>query len=95
MRAQRTDDVVGSVLDRMEHHARTTKLAILGAAAVEGLLLVIALLKVNWADGTHVLLFIFSILGYTIVALGLIALGAHVSRVGGRVVAALDDRGPR
>lgn len=94
MHAQRTEDVVAGVLDRMEHHVRMTRLAILGAAAVEGLLLVIALLKVNWADTTHVLLFIFSILGYTIVALGLVALGAHVSRVGARVVAALDHRGP-
>lgn len=95
MQQQRTADVVGSVLDRMERHARTTKLAILGAAAIEGLLMAVALLKVNWADDTHVLLFVFSVLGYTIVALGLVALGAHVSRVGARVVAALDtlDRG--
>lgn len=91
MKAQEQSDVVRGVLDRMEHHARLTRLAILGAAAVEGLLLIIALLRVNWADDTQVLLFIFSVLGYTIVALGLVALGAHVSRVGARVVAALDD----
>jgi hypothetical protein len=95
MRAKATEDVVAGVLDRMDHHARMTKLAILGAAAVEGLLMVIALLKVDWADSTHVLLFVFSVLGYTIVALGLVALGAHVSRVGARVVAALDGRSPR
>ncbi|HSA54464.1 MAG TPA: hypothetical protein VLE53_02115 [Gemmatimonadaceae bacterium] len=95
MQAQQKPDVVASVLDRMEHHARLAKLAVLGAAAVEGLLLLIALLTVNWADDTHVLLFIFSVLGYTIVALGLVALGAHVSRVGARVVAALDDRASR
>jgi hypothetical protein len=95
MQAHPTQDVVTGVLDRMEQHARTTKLAILGAVAVEGLLMVIALLKVNWADTMQLLLFIFSVLGYTIVALGLVALGAHVSRVGARVVAALDDRGRR
>jgi hypothetical protein len=93
MQEQRTEDVVTGVLDRMERHARTTRLAILGAAGVEGLLMVIALLKVDWADDTHVLLFVFSVLGYTIVALGLVALGAHVSRVGARVVTALDERG--
>jgi hypothetical protein len=75
----------------MERHAQMTKLAIFGAAAVEGLLLVVALLMVNWTDNTHVLLFIFSVLGYTIVALGLVALGAHISRVGAQIVAALDD----
>ena len=91
MQAQEKSDVVRGVLDRMEHHARLTRLAILGAAAVEGLILVVALLRVNWADDTHVLLFIFSVLGYTIAALGLVALGAHVSRVGARVVAALED----
>jgi hypothetical protein len=85
-------EVVTGVLDRMERDARMMKLAILGAAAVEGLLLVIALLRVNWSDDTHVLLFIFAVLGYTIVALGLVALGAHVSRVGARVVTALDER---
>ena len=92
MQAQRPPDVVTSVLDRMEHHARMTKLAILAAAAVEGLLLVIALLTVNWSDSTHILLFILAVLGYTILALGLVALGAHVSRVGARVVAAINGQ---
>jgi len=93
MHGQPTDDVVTGVLDRMEHHARTARLAILGAAAAEGLLMLIAIFKMNWDDSTHILLFIFAILGYSIIALGLVALGAHVSRVGARVVAALEDRG--
>ena len=95
MQSHRPDDVVAGVLDQMEHHARRMKLAVAAAAAVEGLLMVVALLSVNWSDRTHVLLFIFSVLGYTIVALGLVALGAHISRTGARVVAALDDRGGR
>jgi hypothetical protein len=90
MNAHRREDVVAGVLDRMEHHARMMRLAVLGAGALEGLLLVLALLKVNWADDTHVLLFIFAVLGYSIIVLGLVALGAHISRVGARVVAALD-----
>ncbi len=88
-----SDDVVTGVLNRMEHNARTRRLAILGAAAAEGLLMLIAILKLDWRDSTQVLLFVFAVLGYTIVALGFIALGAHVSRVGARVVAALDERG--
>ena len=91
MRPQRPDDVVTGVLDQMEQHARRIRLAVLGAAAVEGLLMVVALMTVDWGNSTHVLLFVFSVLGYTIVALGLVALGAHVSRVGARIVAALGD----
>ena len=48
----------------------------------------------DWRNETQVLLFVLSILGYTIVALGLAALGAHVSRVGARVVAALEAQRP-
>lgn len=86
------DSIRAGVLDRMERGARLTRLAILGAAAVEGLLIVIAILRVDWQNDTQVLLFLFSILSYTIIALGLVALGAHVSRVGARVVAALEGR---
>ena len=68
------------------------RLAILGAVAVEGLLLIFALLRVDWANDTQVLLFVLAVLGYTIIALGLAALGAHVSRVGARVVAAVGGR---
>ena len=76
----------------MDQHARRVRLSVIGAAMVEGLLMVIALLRIDWRNNMQVLLFVFSVLGYTIVALGLAALGAHVSRVGARVVAALDGR---
>ena len=87
-------EIVAGVLNRMDRHARMVRLAILAAAAVEGMLMVVALLKVDWKNQTQVLLFIFAVLGYTIVALGLAALGAHVSRVGARVVAALEGTRP-
>jgi Kef-type K+ transport system membrane component KefB len=89
-----SDEIVSGVLDRMDRHARRVHLAILAAAMVEGLLMVIALLKVDWKNQTQVLLFLFAVLGYTIVALGMVALGAHVSRVGARVVAALEAARP-
>jgi len=76
----------------MDQHAQRVRLAVIGAAMVEGLLMLVALLKIDWKNDTQVLLFVFSVLGYTIVALGLAALGAHMSRVGARVVAALDGR---
>jgi hypothetical protein len=84
--------LVPGVLTRMDRDARRVRMAVIAAAMLEGVLLVIALLKIDWKNETHVLLFVFAVLGYTIVALGLAALGAHVSRVGARVVAALDRR---
>jgi hypothetical protein len=78
----------------MDRQAQRVRLAVYGAAGVEGVLLVVALLAMDWRNETQVLLFVFSILGYTIMALGMVALGAHVSRVGMRVVAALERQGP-
>ena len=83
---------IPGVLARMDRHARRVRAAVIAAAMVEGLLLVMALLMIDWKNTTQVLLFVFSVLGYTIIALGLAALGAHVSRVGARVVAALERR---
>lgn len=92
MRNQHPDDMVTGVLDRMEAHARTRRLAIIGAGMAEGALLMIAILTLDWQNRTQVLMLIFAVLGYTIIVLGLIALGAHMSRVGERVVAALDEQ---
>lgn len=76
----------------MDRHTQRVRLTVLVAAMMEGLLMVVALLRVDWKNDTQVLMFVFAILGYTIIALGLAALGAHVSKVGARVVAALDGR---
>ena len=92
MQAGKQSAAVSSVLAQMDRDAQRVRLAVIGAAMIEGLLMVIAILKLDWKNGTQVLIFVFSVLGYTIIALGLAALGAHVSRVGARVVAALDGR---
>jgi hypothetical protein len=86
------DTLVTGVLERMDRHNQRMRLAILAAAFFEGLLLVIAILKLDWGNDTQVLLFLFSVLSYSILAFGLVALGAHVSRVGAQVVAALEGR---
>lgn len=92
MRESNGNSAVPGVLAQMDRHAQRVRLAVLAAAMIEGLFLIIALLKIDWNNDTHVLLFACSVLGYTIVVLGIAALGAHVSRVGARVVAALDAR---
>ena len=93
MPSDRSSDPVSSVLDRIEQHSRHVRLAVLGAAAVEALLLVVCLTLIDWQNDLHVLLFLLSVLTYSVIALGLLALAAHVSRVGARVVAALDSSG--
>lgn len=84
-------DPVASVLDRAERHARNTRLTVLGAAAVEGVLLLLALLIIDWKSPTHVLILLGTTLVCSVLGLGLLALGNHVSRVGARVVAALES----
>lgn len=86
------DTLVADVLARMDRHERRMQLLVIGAAVVEALLMIVAVLKVDWHDDTQSLLFIFSVLSYTLLALGMMALGTHVSRVGARVVAALAER---
>lgn len=92
MSSKRDDDTIAGILDRLDRQARLSRLALFGAVAVEGLLLVLVLLLTDWSDGGQRLLVVVGILGYTIVVLGLAALAAHVSRVGARIVAALDPR---
>jgi hypothetical protein len=94
MSGTKESSAVPGALARMDRQAQRVRLAVYGAAGVEGVLLVVALLAMDWRNETQVLLFVFSILGYTIMALGMVALGAHVSRVGMRVVAALERQRP-
>ena len=84
------DAIREGVLNKMERQASMIRLALIGAMGVEALMLGVALRLIDWQDKTHVLIFVTAILGYTIVALGLAALGAHVSRASNRVVAVLE-----
>ena len=90
MNKQSVDAIREGVVRRMEQQAQTVRLAVLGAAGIEALMLGIAITLIDWKDRTHVLLLVFSVLGYTIVLLGLAALGAHVSRASNRIVAVLE-----
>jgi hypothetical protein len=78
------------VLDRIERHARNVRFAIFGAALAEAALMAIALLKLDFSNRFEVLVFVLFVLTYTVIGLGLIALGAHVSRIGDRVLAAIE-----
>lgn len=90
--AMATEKSVADILDRMDRQARMGRAALIGALGVEALLLGLILWLTDWNDEGQRLLVIVGILGYSIIVLGLAALGAHVSRVGARIVAALDPR---
>ena len=85
------DRVRASVLDRMERSDRLVRGAVLLGALFELLLFVVAFLIIDWRDPLQRLVFVLAITGYTIVVLGLVAVGGHVTRVGDRVLAALED----
>jgi hypothetical protein len=72
--------VRSEALNRMERSERHFKLAFYGAFVFEGLFLVAFLLKANLRDPLHLLLLISTVASYTIIIIGLVALGAHVSR---------------
>jgi hypothetical protein len=90
MPADRLDEIRATVLDQMERSDRNVRLAVYGAAALELVLFAVAIVMVDWSARLERLAFVFSVLTYTIVALGLAALGAHVTRTAGRIVIALD-----
>ena len=95
MSQQRVDDVRAGVLRTMERQATIIRATLLGAMVIEALMLGLALRLIDWHDRTHTLIFVMAVLGYTIVALGLVALGAHVTRVSNRVVSVLESIAPR
>ena len=86
----RLDAIRGAALDRVEKRERAFKAVFLGAAVVEGGMLAAFLLLADLSNRLHLLLLVASMLVYLTLALGLVALGVHVSRVGERVLMAVE-----
>lgn len=84
------DAIRGEALARVERGERNFKLAFFGGVAFEALFLVALLLAADLSNRTHVLLLVATVGGYTVVVLGLVALGAHVSRSVARVLKAVE-----
>jgi hypothetical protein len=84
------DGIRVSALERIERSERNYKAAFFGAAAIEALFLPGFLLLADFSDRLHLLLLLSTIAVYTIVALGLLALGSHVSRNTLRVLRAIE-----
>ncbi|HET9231794.1 MAG TPA: hypothetical protein VFO00_10935 [Vitreimonas sp.] len=73
-------DLARHTLDRIERSQRNFKLALAGAVMIEALLLGALLLLTDFGDRLQALVFVSAVGGYTLIALGLIMLGAHVDR---------------
>ena len=69
---------------------RNFKLAFFGGVAFEAVFLVVLLLAADLSNRTHLLILVATVGGYTVVVLGLVALGAHFSRGVARVLKAVE-----
>lgn len=80
MTTERTSNPTGDALDRIDRAERHYKQAFLAAVIVEAVMLPVYLLLADFSNRTHVLLLVAMVATYTIVGIGLVALGAHVNR---------------
>jgi len=77
-------------LDRLDRANSRFTLVIVAAATIEAALMLLVLRYIDFSDPLHRLVFLLAMLTYFTLALGLIALGAHVSRVQERLLTALE-----
>lgn len=98
MSSQDLDRMRGATLDHIERSDRAKIAAIAVAAVGEAAFLVGFLWLADLTNRLHLLLFISTVAIYGLLALGLIALGAHVSRCAERVLRGMEllrQRGPQ
>lgn len=86
------DTVRAAALARIDRSERNFKLAFFAAALVESAFVVTFLLLADLSNRMHVLLLISTVSSYSIVVLGLVALGAHINRGIARLLKALELR---
>lgn len=84
------DAIRAAALARIDRSERNFKIAFLAAAIVESAFIVSFLLLADLSNRLHVLLLISTVSCYTIVVLGLVALGAHINRGIARVLKAVE-----
>ena len=84
------DAVRTAALARIDRSERNLKIAFIGAALVESAFVLSFLLLADFSNRLHVLLLISTVSCYTIVVLGLVALGAHINRSVARVLKAVE-----
>ena len=88
--SEKINEIRHNTLNLIERNERSYKFAFVGAAFIELLFLVAFLLLADFSNRVHVLLLIMTIVIYTIMAFGLLALGLHVNRNTLRVLNAIE-----
>ncbi|MDQ3063277.1 MAG: hypothetical protein M3R14_10545 [Acidobacteriota bacterium] len=88
--SEKINEIRSNTLNQIERNERNYKFSFIGAAFVELLFLVVFLLLADFSNRVHVLLLIMTIVIYTIMAFGLLALGLHVNRNTLRVLNAIE-----
>ena len=86
----RTDEIRAEALVRINRTERNSKLAFLAAAIIESLFIVGFLLLADLSNRLHILLLIATVSSYSIVVLGLVALGEHINRSVLRLLSAIE-----
>ncbi len=86
------DQVRRTALDRIERTERNFKIAFFAVVIWEALFLIALLFAVDFSERIQVLLLIATVGSYSLVILGLVALGAHMSRNTQRILKALELR---
>jgi len=84
------DQVRAAALTRINRSERNFKLAFFAAAIVESAFVVSFLLLADLSNRLQLLLLISTVSCYSIVVLGLMALGAHINRSVLRLLTAID-----
>jgi len=84
------DEVRAAALTRINRSERNFKLAFAAAAIVESVFIVSFLLLADLSNRLHILILIATVSCYSIIVLGLVALGAHISRSVLRVLTAIE-----
>jgi hypothetical protein len=84
------DEVRGRALSSIERSERNFKLVFIIAAVWEALFLLAFILAADFSNRLHLLLLIATIGSYSMVVIGLVALGAHVNRGVLRVLKAIE-----
>ncbi len=89
-RVKSIDEVRAAALARIDRSERNFKLAFIGAFVVEMAFILTFVLLADFSNKLHVLLLISTVSCYSIVILGLVALGTHINRGIARVLKAVE-----
>jgi lipopolysaccharide export LptBFGC system permease protein LptF len=84
------DKVRKQALNKIEKSERQYKLAFFCACVIETTFVVAFFFLADFSNRMHLLLFISVIATYTIIGMGLFALGAHINKSVGRILQAIE-----